>query len=378
MSTTDLSTADPLSRLTEAGVAVWLDDLSRDRLNTGGLADLMERQHVVGVTTNPTIFAAAVASGSAYDEQLADLRARGVSVDEAVRMITTADVRRACDVLRPTYDATDALDGRVSIEVDPGLACDTQATIAEARALWWLVDRPNLYIKIPATMAGLPAISQCLSEGISVNVTLIFSLERYEAVMAAYLDGLERRHAAGGSLDGLGSVASFFISRVDTEVDRRLAAINSPVAAALRGTAALANARCAYQRYEQFCASNRWATLAAAGARPQRPLWASTGTKDPSYPDTRYVVGLVAPGTVNTMPETTLLAVADHGDVTSDTVRGYYSEARRTLDDLTAVGVSYDDVVDTLESEGLEKFSASWSELVATVTAGLASSEAQT
>jgi transaldolase len=297
--------SDPLSELSANGVSIWLDDLSRLRLVTGSLARLVAEDHVVGVTTNPTIFAKAITGSDAYADQIRDLRERGVDVGEALRAMTAFDVRWACDVLRPAYDATDGVDGRVSIEVDPRLAYDTAATIAEARFLWWLVDRPNLFIKIPAARQGLPAIAACLAEGISINVTLIFSLARYDAVMDAFLDGMERARQAGHDLSGMASVASFFVSRVDTEVDARLDKIGTPEAAALRGRAAIANARLAYQRYEAMIASPRWAALAAAGARPQRPLWASTSVKDPAYPDTHYVTDLVAPGVVTTMPEAT-------------------------------------------------------------------------
>ena len=356
--------ADPLADLSTNGVSIWLDDLSRGRLASGSLARLVARDHVVGVTTNPAIFAAAIGGDDdAYAGQLHDLWARGTCVHEALRDMTTHDVRWACDVLRPACDATGGVDGRVSIEVDPRLAYDTEATIAEARALWWRVDRPNLFIKIPAARQGLPAIAACLAEGISVNVTLIFSLTRYDEVMDAFLDGLERARQAGRDLASIASVASFFVSRVDTEVDARLDKIGTAAAAALRGRAAIANARLAYQRYEQLLASPRWAALAAAGARPQRPLWASTSVKDPAYPDTRYVTGLVAPGVVSTMPEATLRAVADHGQIPADSIRGHYQDARRVLSQLAAAGVGYDDVTATLEQRGLELFDASWREL---------------
>ncbi len=363
--------SDPLGQLSEAGVAVWLDDLSRERLDSGNLADLVRDKHLVGVTTNPTIFQKALSQGAAYDDQMRDLALRGTDVGEAVRAITTYDVRWACDVLRPVYDASDDLDGRVSIEVDPRIAHDTARTIAEARALWWLVDRPNLFIKIPATLEGLPAISQCLAEGISVNVTLIFSLERYDAVMEAFLQGLERRRAVGGDLHGLESVASFFVSRVDTEIDKRLDKIGTDEAKVLRGQAAIANARLAYEHFETVFGTDRWAALAAVGGRPQRPLWASTGVKDPAYDDTQYVVELVAPGTVNTMPEATLRAVAEHGVVRGDAVRGTYPQAQQVLDRLAGLGIGYDEVVGLLEDEGVEKFEVSWSELIESVTAEL-------
>src|SRR5215467_7473297 len=342
------SRPDALAELSAAGVAVWLDDISRERLTSGNLAALIRDRHVVGVTSNPTIFDHALSHGDAYAEQLSELALRGVSVGEASRSITGYDVRGACDVLRPVYDATGGQDGRVSLEVDPRLAGDTAKTIAEARALWWLVDRPNLFIKIPATPAGLPAITQCLSEGISVNVTLIFSLERYGEVIDAFFAGLEQ---AGHDLASLASVASFFVSRVDTEVDSRLDKIGTPEAAELRGKAALANARLAYELYEKKFATDRWQALQRAGARPQRPLWASTSTKDPAYPDTMYVVELVAPGVVNTMPEATILAVADHGKVRGDTVRGTYEQSRKVFEDLEATGISYDDVVTVLEQD---------------------------
>ena len=365
------SRSDTLAELSAAGVAVWLDDISRERLTTGNLADLSRDRHVVGVTSNPTIFAHALSHGDAYDEQIAALALRGIGVEEASRAITTYDVRWACDVLRPVYDATSGLDGRVSLEVDPRLAGDTARTIAEARALWWLVDRPNLFIKIPATPAGLPAITQCLSEGISVNVTLIFSLERYGEVIDAFFAGLEQASAAGHDLASIASVASFFVSRVDTEVDGRLDKIGTPEAAELRGKAALANARLAYELYEQKFALNRWQALQQAGARPQRPLWASTSTKDPAFPDTMYVVDLVVADTVNTMPEGTIKAMADHGDLHGDTVHGTYDASRQVLADMEKLGISYDDVVQVLEDEGVAKFEASWNELLETIKTNL-------
>ncbi|MGB8652529.1 MAG: transaldolase [Mycobacteriales bacterium] len=362
---------DALADLTAAGVAVWLDDLSRERLRSGNLADLVRSKHVVGVTTNPSIFQKALADSAAYDEQVRDLALRKVDIGEAVRALTAYDVRWACDLLRPAYDASGGVDGRVSIEVDPRISADTPMTVAEAKALWWLVDRPNLFIKIPATLEGLPAITEALAAGISVNVTLIFSLQRYAAVMEAFLAGLEGAKAAGHDLSTIGSVASFFVSRVDTEVDKRLGEGHP-----LRGRAAIANARLAYQHYEQVFSSERWKALAEAGAHPQRPLWASTGVKDPAYDDTRYVVELVAPGTVNTMPEATLDAVADHGVLRGDTVTGYYAEAQQVLDELKAEGVDYDDVVALLEREGVEKFEDAWNGLIASVTDQLAKASA--
>jgi transaldolase len=348
-------------------VSVWLDDISRDRLRTGNLQELVDDFHVVGVTSNPTIFAHALSNGNAYDGQVADLKTRRVSVDEASRDITTYDIRWACDVLRPVYDRTDGLDGRVSLEVDPRLAKNTAATIAEARALWWMVDRPNLFIKIPATIEGLPAITQAISEGISVNVTLIFSLERHGQVLDAYMAGLELAAASGHDISKIRSVASFFVSRVDTEVDGRLDKLGTPEAKKLRGKAAIANARLAYELFETKCATERWKALAKGGANVQRPLWASTSTKDPSFPDTMYVVDLVVADTVNTMPEATLRAMADHGELHGDTVHGTYDASRKVFADLEKLGIGYDDVVQVLEDEGVAKFAASWNELLETI-----------
>jgi transaldolase len=359
--------SDSLKNLTDAGVAIWLDDLSRTRLTTGTLATLIRDFHVVGVTTNPTIFQKAITGSPTYDDQVRDLARRKVDVGEALRSITTWDVRAGCDLFRSAYDASDGVDGRVSIEVDPRLSGETERSVAEARALWWLVDRPNLFIKIPATPASVPAIEQALAEGISINVTLIFSLTRYGEVIDAFLSGLERARAAGHDLSRLGSVASFFVSRVDSEVDKRLDKIGTKEAKALRGKAGIANARLAYKLFEEKFDSERWRALAAAGAKPQRPLWASTSTKDPAYEDTMYVVDLVAKGVVNTMPEPTLHAVDDHGVITGDTVTGHYVDAQQVLDDLAAVGVDYDDVVQVLEDEAIEKFENSWNELIESI-----------
>jgi transaldolase len=358
---------DVLGDLTKAGVSVWLDDISRERLRTGNLEALIKDFHVRGVTSNPTIFASALAKGDAYDEQTKDLALRGVTVEEAARMITSYDIRWAADVLRPVYDATDGLDGRVSLEVDPRLARETDKTVAEAKQLWWLVDRPNMYIKIPATQEGIPAIAATLAEGISVNVTLIFSLERYGEVIDAYMEGLERAEANGHDISTIASVASFFVSRVDSEVDKRLNAIGTPEAAGLKGKAAVANARLAYELYEQKLDTPRWAALKAKGAKVQRPLWASTSTKDPSYPDTMYVVDLVVADTVNTMPEATLRATADHGVLEGDTVHGTYDAARALFASLETLGIGYDDVVKVLEDEGVSKFEVSWGELLQTI-----------
>src|SRR5580700_2980397 len=362
---------DPLADLTAAGVAVWLDDLSRELLAGGGLRSLVDTRHVVGVTSNPTIFASALSKGDRYNEQLAELAAGHADVDTAVFIVTTDDVRAACDILAPVHDGTAGLDGCVSIEVDPRLSHDAAATAEMARLLWTTVNRDNLYIKIPATQEGLAAITEATSQGISVNVTLIFSLERYRAVMDAYLSGLEQAHAAGLDLAAIRSVASFFISRVDTEVDARLDHLGTPEAEALKGSAAIANARLAYQAHEQLTATERWQRLARLGARRQRPLWASTAVKNPAYPDTKYVAGLIAAGTVNTMPGPTLEAFADHGQVTGDTITGTYDAARGVLDQLAAAGIDFDDVTEYLERDGLAKFEKSWSELGTTVAAEL-------
>jgi transaldolase len=366
-----MTMTDRLKALADAGVSIWLDDLSRERLTTGGLAGLVSDKHVSGVTSNPTIFAKALSDADDYAEQVSELARQGATTDEAVRTITTDDVRDACDVLRPVYDASDAVDGRVSIEVSPGVAHHTDATVAEARKLWEIVDRENLFIKIPATDAGLPAITGTLAAGISVNVTLIFSVDRYRAVADAFLTGMELAAHNGHDVTRMASVASFFVSRVDTEVDKRLDAIGTDEARELRGKAAIANARLAFQAYEEIFASDRWQQLAAAGVRPQRPLWASTGTKDAAYRDTMYVEDLITAGVVNTMPEATLDAFADHGEVSGDTVRDRYDEARAVLDALENLGVPYDDVVRVLEEEGVSKFEASWNELMDTVTAAL-------
>ncbi|MFJ3304123.1 transaldolase [Streptomyces sp. NPDC086549] len=365
------ATAGALKRLSDEGVSIWLDDLSRGRIDSGNLAELVRNRNVVGVTTNPSIFQAAIGSGEGYEEQLTDLAVRGVTVDEAVRMMTTADVRAAADILHSVYTAADGRDGHVSIEVDPRLAHDTAATVAEARQLAWLVDRPNVMIKIPATKAGLPAITEVVGQGISVNVTLIFSLERYREVMDAYLAGLEKARAKGLDLSTIHSVASFFVSRVDSEIDKRLTALGTQEALSLKGRAALANARLAYEAYEDVFAGPRWLALLGDGADRQRPLWASTGVKDPAYKDTMYVEELVAPGTVNTMPEATLNATADHGDITGDTVTGGYERARADLAAVERLGISYDEVVQQLEDEGVAKFEAAWRELLDAVAKSL-------
>jgi transaldolase len=354
-----------LAALSAAGVSVWLDDLSRQRLESGNLQELIDTKSVVGVTTNPSIFQKAFAEGDSYNGQIAELAERGADVDATIRTLTTDDVRNACDVLRPQWEASDGVDGRVSIEVDPRLADDTDKTIAQAVELWKIVDRPNLFIKIPATKAGIPAITAVLAEAISVNVTLIFSVERHRQVMDAYLAGLEKARESGHDLSKIHSVASFFVSRVDTEVDKRLEKIGSEEAVALRGKAGVANARLAYAAYQEvFEGGDRFQDLLSYRARVQRPLWASTGVKNPDYSDTMYVTELVAPNTVNTMPEKTIDAVADHGVITGDTVTGKAAEAQAVFDELTAVGVDLPDVFKVLEDEGVEKFEKSWLELL--------------
>ncbi|MGN6633972.1 MAG: transaldolase [Oryzihumus sp.] len=368
---------DALKALSDQGVSIWLDDLNRPLITSGGLQELNDTKHVVGVTTNPTIFAAALSQGDAYNEQVKSLADDGRNVDEAVFALTTEDVRHACDIMRPVYDATGGQDGRVSIEVDPRLAHETAKTVEQAKELWAAVDRPNLLIKIPATVEGLPAISQVIAEGISVNVTLIFSLDRYRGVMNAFLTGLEQAREGGKDLSTIHSVASFFVSRVDTEIDKRLDALEgSSEAQALKGKAGIANARLAYHAYEEVFATPRWQVLEAEGAHKQRPLWASTGVKDPAYPDTMYVTELVAPNTVNTMPSKTLEAVADHGEITGDQVTGNYENAKAVLDALERLGISYADVVAVLEREGVEKFEKSWDELLTDVQDELAKATA--
>ncbi|GAA0946101.1 transaldolase [Kribbella koreensis] len=357
--------------LADAGVSIWLDDLSRQRLTSGSLANLIHDQHVSGVTTNPTIFAKAISDADAYAEQVNRLGAEGVSTDQAIRVITTDDVRDAADLFKPVYDDTDGVDGRVSIEVEPGLARDTAKTIAQAKELWATVGRENVFVKIPATKEGIPAITETLANGISVNVTLIFSLERYKAVVDAFLSGVEKAIDNGHDVTKLASVASFFVSRVDTEIDKRLDAIGTDEAKALKGKAAIANARLAYEVFEEVFASDRWREIETTGAKVQRPLWASTGVKDPAYKDTLYVEELVVGNVVNTMPQATMDAFADHGEVRGDTVTGDYDGDRKVIADLEKLGISYDEVVQLLEDEGVSKFDVSWTELQNTVTAAL-------
>jgi transaldolase len=350
--------------LSDAGVSIWLDDLSRELLETGKISELIEERNVVGLTSNPSIFQAALSKGDRYNADLRRLTDEGKTVEEIVAELTTSDVRKACELFAPLYASTKGVDGRASIEVDPRLAHDTEGTVAQAKEMYAAVDRENVLIKIPATKAGIPAITETIAEGISVNVTLIFSLDRYRAVMNAYLEGLEKAHAAGKDLSKIHSVASFFVSRVDTEIDARLDKIGTDEARGLKGKAGLANARLAYQAFEEVFSTPRWGTLADEGANVQRPLWASTGVKDPAYPDTLYVTELVAADVVNTMPGKTLEATADHGDVHGDTVTGGYELASNLLDDLERIGVSYTEVVDQLEVEAVEKFEKAWGELL--------------
>ena len=361
--------SESTQKLSDAGVSIWLDDLSRERLTSGNLAELIKTHNVVGVTTNPTIFAGALSKGAAYAEQMRELAAAGASVEEAVFAATCDDVRAACDVFAPVYKASNGFDGRVSIEVDPRLARDAEGTAKMARELYERVGRENVMIKIPATQEGLRPIAETLAAGISVNVTLIFSLTRYREVINAYMLGLEQALENGKDLSTIHSVASFFVSRVDTEIDARLEAAGGD-AVQLKGKAGLANARLAYEVFEEMFSSERWARLQEQGPNVQRPLWGSTGVKDTSLPDTLYVTGLVAPNTVNTMPEATLNAVADHGEVTGNTIVPNYSESNNVLDAISAY-VSYPEVVEKLEVEGLSKFDVSWEELLQTVREAL-------
>jgi transaldolase len=354
-----------LAALSAAGVSVWLDDLSRDRIKSGNLQELIDTKSVVGVTSNPSIFQKALSDSDSYNDQISELAERGADVDSTIRTVTTDDVRAACDVFKPQWEASDGVDGRVSIEVDPGVAHDTDKTVQQAIDLWKTVDRPNVFIKIPATEEGIPAITSTLAEGISVNVTLIFSVERHRAVMDAYLKGVAKAKEAGHDVSKIHSVASFFVSRVDSEVDKRLEKIGSEEAKALFGKAAVANARLAYAAYQEvFVGGAQFEELKTHGARVQRPLWASTGVKNEDYSDTLYVTELVAPNTVNTMPEKTIDAVADHGEITGDTISGKAAEAQEVFDKLQELGVDLDDVFIVLENEGVEKFDESWKKLL--------------
>lgn len=357
-----------VAKLAEIGTSVWLDDLSRDRLKTGNLREMIETTGIVGVTTNPAIFAGAMTSGTAYDEQIATLKERGAAVDEAVYEMAIDDVRAACDEFAEIYRTTDGKDGRVSIEVDPRLFADRDATLAQARQLFERVGRDNVMIKIPATPESLPAVADALAEGISVNVTLIFSVARYQEVMAAFIDGITRAHEAGLDVSKIHSVASFFVSRVDSEIDKRLDAIGNDEALALKGKAGVANAHLAYAAYEKTFA----AAELPAGANVQRPLWASTSVKSPEYPATMYVAELAGPNTVNTMPEPTLRAVLDSEDITADTLSGKEEAAVELFAQLMAVGIDAEDVFTVLEREGVEKFISSWNDLLTSMEGQLA------
>jgi transaldolase len=367
--------SSPLHDLKAAGVSIWLDDLSRERIESGSLKALIESRAVSGVTTNPTIFAGAFSKGAAYAKQLAELSSRGASADQAIFEATTDDVRAACDVFADVYKQTKGIDGRVSIEVEPGFAMDAEKTVTQAKALFEAVGRENVMIKIPATIPGLSAITQVIAAGISVNVTLIFSLERYAKVIEAFQEGISRALEGGQDLSKIHSVASFFVSRVDTEIDKRLDAIGTADSLSLKSKAALANARLAYEVFEKSFSTNSWKEFEEAGANKQRPLMASTGVKDPVLPDTLYVTELVAPHVVNTMPEKTMEAVFDHGVIEGDTITGGYSAAREVLARIDSLGISYDEVVALLEKEGVDKFIVSWNELVATVSNALDSTK---
>jgi len=353
-----------LHELTERGQSVWFDTLSRDLVQSGGLKRMMDEDAVTGVTSNPTIFQKALAEGNAYDEQLKGLIESGDDPTQTFFALALDDIRDACDVLRPAYDSSGGVDGFVSMEVEPGIAYDTRKSFEQARWIASEVARPNLYVKIPATEAGLPAIEDCIAHGTPINITLIFSLQRYKAVVEAYLRGLERLVAGGGDPSPVVSVASFFVSRVDTEADKRLQALGRQD---LEGKLAVANAKLAYQSWKEVYAGERWAALEAKGASKQWCLWASTSTKNPAYRDVMYVEDLIAPGVVNTMPESTIHAFAEHGELRPDTITGAYADAQGVLDRLAGLGIDYHDVVDTLEREGVGKFEASWVELVSAV-----------
>ena len=354
-----------IDRLAEAGTSTWLDDLSRERIVSGNLAKIKAAKSLAGVTTNPAIFANAMSSGSAYDEQIAELKTGNVGVDEAVYAMSVKDVQDACDLFMDVFEATNGQDGRVSIEVDPRHADDEAATVAHAKELWALVDRPNVMIKIPATDASLPAITQVLAEGISVNVTLIFSVDRYKQVIDAYNAGITQAAANGHDVSTIHSVASFFVSRMDTEVDNRLDAIGTDEARALKGKAGIANARLAYQLFLDTLGD------LPEGANKQRPLWASTGVKNPDYPADMYVTELAGPDTVNTMPEPTIDAVISGDNVHGDTLNGTADDARKVFEQLAAVGIELDDVVAVLEREGVDKFVDAWQELLESMLANL-------
>ena len=365
----------PLAQVAANGVSIWLDDLSRTRISSGALAALIESRSVVGVTTNPTIFAQSIGKGEGYEAQVRELAQAGATAAEAIFEITTKDVADACDIFAGVYAKSHGFDGRVSIEVEPGLANDTAGTVAQAKELFAKVNRENVMIKIPATKAGLGAITEVISNGISVNVTLIFSLQRYREVIDAYKAGIALAQAAGRDLSKIHSVASFFVSRVDTEIDKRLTAIGTSDATAMKSKAAIANARLAYEVFELEFAKEDWESLAASGANKQRPLMASTGVKDPALSDTLYVTELIAPELVNTMPEKTMEAVFDHGVIPTNSITAKYAEAKSVLYAIEAMGVSYEEVTDLLETEGVDKFMISWNELVESVDAALKASK---
>jgi transaldolase len=355
-----------LHELTEHGQAVWFDTLSRDLVQSGELARMMKEDAVTGVTSNPTIFQKALSRGDAYDADLKKLLAETDDPSKIFFSLALQDIRDACDVLKPAYDASNGVDGYVSMEVEPGIAYDTEASFEQARWIATEVERPNLFVKIPATAPGLPAIEDCTAHGTSINITLIFSLDRYKAVVEAYIRGLERLVAGGGDPSKVASVASFFVSRVDTEADKRLEALGNKE---LQGKLAIANAKLAYQHYLQAFSGPRWEFLAGKGATKQRCLWASTSTKNPAYRDVIYVEELVGPDTVNTMPLETIEAFQDHGEVRGDTVLEGVDEARELLQQLADAGVDYDDVVATLEAEGVQKFSDSFEQIVDSIRA---------
>lgn len=356
-----------LDDLTNAGVAIWLDDLSRDRLQSGNLQELINTSRIVGVTTNPSIFSAAISGSTLYKKEILELKRAGHSISDILTELTTSDVRTACDLFLTTFVESDQIDGRVSIEVEPNLAYDTSATVERAISLSRMVNRPNLFIKVPATMEGIPAIEELTARGISVNVTLIFSVTRYKLVIDAYLRGLERRVSKSESLLSIHSVASFFISRIDTEIDKQLDSLSpdSP----LRGKAAIANAHLAYEAFQNIVRSQRWQKLVKLGANVQRPLWASTGVKDKSYESTRYVIELVAPDCVNTMPEATLDEVRARGIVRGDTITSRYEEARTSLAGLAVVGIDLNRIVRELENDGVSKFEKAWEQLAENIAA---------
>jgi transaldolase len=356
-----------LQAVSEAGVSIWLDDLSRDRLQSGSLAKLIADSSVVGVTTNPSIFSAAIKGSALYKDDVLALKAEGADTASIVNALTTSDVTAACDLFTDIYRSTNGVDGRVSIEVDPFFAHETEKTLEQGKSLWNQIARPNLLIKVPATLEGLPAIRELTAAGISVNVTLIFSVARYELVMEAYLSGLEDRLAAGLPLAGIHSVASFFVSRIDTEIDKRLDAISAD--SALRGKSAIANAVLAYEAYLKVVDSDRWKTLASHGAAQQRPLWASTGVKDKKYDPTRYVIELIAPNCVNTMPEGTLNEVREHGVVRGNTINSNFESSHAHFNALKAAGIDFEDVVSFLEKDGVKKFADAWQELLDNVSA---------